>query len=116
MACALLNVSYGISDMNPPRLMPEVLAVLDKIRLIPDESMENRTRYQGNTSENHFERWKTIEETVLEPKGDSENPLTRNDTIEKLIICARRQADSQVSEKFINGIYVIKGMAPFTTQ
>ena len=44
MATALLQGSYGADDMDPPHLTPEVLDLIDRIELIPDESMEDRVK------------------------------------------------------------------------
>ena len=44
LACALLNGSYGIDDMDPPRLTEDVLRLIDQIHLIADQTMEDREK------------------------------------------------------------------------
>lgn len=116
LACALLNGSYGIADMDPPRMTPEVKGLIERIRLIPDEAMEDRSRgIRGTRVEILGVGGETWEETVLVPKGDPENPLARADIVQKLKTCARGQAEDAVltalqqridgiggSERFVN--------------
>ena len=54
-----------------------------------------------------------IEETVLVPKGDPENPLTQNDIIEKLRVCAKGQADDQILMRLVDRIKEIEGKSGF---
>lgn len=94
LACALLNGSYGIADMNPLMMTEDVVRLIEKIKLIPDETMENREKgTRGTRVEVVLKNGETVVHTVLVPKGDPENPLTREDIIEKLKICAKGQAD-----------------------
>ncbi len=94
LACALLNGSYGIADMDPPRMTPAVKELIERIRLIPDEAMEDRSRgIRGTRVEILGVGGETWEETVLVPKGDPENPLAREDIVQKLKTCARGQAE-----------------------
>lgn len=110
LACALIQGSYGIADMNPPRLDNDVLELIEKIHLIPDESMEDRSRgIRGTRVEVVMRDGSKVEETVLVPKGDPENPLTREDIIEKLKVCAKGQADDDKLMKLVGAILKIKG-------
>lgn len=114
LACALLNGSYGIDDMDPPRLTPDVLAMIEKTKLIPDESMEDRARgIRGTRVEVVLKNGDVLEETVLVPRGDPEKPLTREDIIGKLRICAGEQADEGTLMKLVQEIEAIKGTAKF---
>ena len=110
LACALLYGSYGIADMNPPRLTGEVLGLIERIHLIPDETMEDRSRgIRGTRVEVKTKNGETLEETILVPKGDPEKPLTRDDIIEKLRVCAQGQAtDSSVCD-IVDAIGKING-------
>ena len=115
LACALLNGSYGIDDMDPPRLTPDVLALIEKTRLIPDAAMEDRTRgIRGTRVEIVKKNGQSVEETVLVPKGDPEKPLTRADIIDKLRICAKGQASEQALMTLVRNIEAIEGGSPFT--
>lgn len=114
MACAMLNGSYGIADMDPPRLTQEVLALIEKTNLIPDTSMEDREQgIRGTRVELILKNGERLEETVLVPKGDPENPLTRADIVEKLKTCAKGQADEATLRKLVEKITAIRGGGQF---
>lgn len=114
LACALVKGSYGIADMDPPDLSQPVCAVIDKIKLIPDESMENREKgIRGARVCLETEDGKTYSETVLVPRGDPENPLSDADILEKLRTCAKGQADDALLEKLVTQIRAVEGDRPF---
>lgn len=114
LACALIQGSYGIADMDPPRLTPEVMDLIEKIRLISDETMEDRTKgIRGTRVEIVLKNGETAEETVLVPKGDPEKPLTRADIIEKLRVCAKGQADEDKLMALVKAIEKIEGTGKF---
>ena len=105
MACALKNGKYGIADMDPPNLSEDIVALIGKTELIPDETMEDRARgIRGARLEIVKKNGETVEETVLVPKGDPENPLTRADIIEKLKVCAQGQADEALLKRLVDEI------------
>ncbi len=105
LACALLNGSYGTADMDPPRLTGDVLEMIEKIHMIPEPEMENRAKGIRGTRVEVVKKDGTIlKETVLVPKGDPENPLTREDIIEKLRVCAKGQADEEKLSLLVNAI------------
>ena len=114
LACALLNGSYGISDMEPPRLTPEVVEMIEKITLIPDTTMEDRAKgIRGTKVEVVLKNGSTVKETVLVPRGDPEKPLTRDDIIDKLHVCAKGQADEDTLMKLVKAIEKIEGIGKF---
>ena len=114
LACALLYGSYGIADMDPPRLTEDVLTLIEKTKLIPDTAMEDRTKgIRGTRVEIVLNDGRKVEETVLTPKGDPENPLNRADIIDKLRVCARGQADESTLMKLVESIENIKGSSKF---
>ena len=89
LACGLLFGEYGVDYMNPPKLDETVRAMIGKINLIPDESMENREKcIRGTRAEIIFADGTTDQETVLVPRGDPEKPLTTEDIRQKLRQCA----------------------------
>lgn len=113
-ACALLNGSYGIVDMNPPRLTDEVLALIDKTRLVPDPAMEDRAMgIRGTRVELVLKDGSKVEETVLVPRGDPENPLTRADIANKLRACAQGQANETTLVRLEKAVDVIDGSDRF---
>lgn len=110
LACALLNGSYGIADMYPLRMTEDVVDLIEKIKLIPDESMENREKgIRGTKIEVALKNGETYVETVFVPKGDPENPLTREDIIDKLKICAEGLIEENKLLKLVSAIMEIKG-------
>ena len=114
LACALMQGSYGIADMDPPRLTEDMLALIEKIHLIPDESMEDRSKgIRGTRVEVVTKSGERIAETVLVPKGDPEKPLTREGIIEKLKTCAKGQADEDKLMALVKAIEKIEGTSKF---
>lgn len=112
--CALMNGSYGIADMDPPRLTDDVLALIDKTHLVPDSTMEDRTRgIRGTRVEVIMKDGSKVVETVLIPKGDPEKPLTRADIVDKLISCAQGQVDRATLVKLVSTIDAIGGIDRF---
>jgi len=114
LACALLYGSYGIADMDPTRLTEDVLNLIEKTKLIPDTTMEDRTKgIRGTRVEIVLNDGRKVEEIVLTPKGDPENPLNRADIIDKLRVCARGQADESTLMKLVESVENIKGSSKF---
>lgn len=114
LACALLNGSYGIADMDPPRLTEDVLSLVEKINLLADSTMEDRNRgIRGTRVEVILKGGRYFEETVLTPKGDPEKPLTREDIIEKLRVCSQGQAEEKTLMKLVKSIEAIEGASQF---
>lgn len=105
LACALLYGEYGISYMNPPRINQDVIDIIHKINLIPDENMENRrTGIRGTKITIVMNDKTSISETVLVPKGDPENPINKEDIIKKLETCANGLRKAESLERLIEYI------------
>lgn len=114
LACALLNGSYGMADMDPPRLTPDVLDLIERTHLISDVTMEDRPKdIRGARVEIILKNGARAEETVLVPKGDPENPLTKNDIIKKLRVCAQGQSDEYTLMKLVKAVETIEGTNKF---
>ncbi|MBQ7651306.1 MAG: MmgE/PrpD family protein, partial [Victivallales bacterium] len=114
LACALLNGTYGIADMDPPKMTEEVVSLIEKMHLIPDESMENRAKgVRGTRVEILTTDGRIVEQTILVPKGDPENPLTRDDIIAKLRTCANGQATEEELMALVEAIDKIEGKVLF---
>ena len=110
LACALTNGAYGITDMDPAGVPENVIGLIDKIQLIPDETMENKSKgIRGTKVEIVKKNSERIEHTVLVPKGDPEKPLAREDIVQKLLLCAKEQADEKTLIKLIHTVSSIKG-------
>ena len=114
LACALLNGSYGVADMDPPRMTADVVELIDKIQLIPEESMENKAKgIRGARVEVLLKDGKTLTQTVLVPMGDPENPLSRQDIIGKLKSCAKGQATEGELAQLVQDIDSLGGAEKF---
>lgn len=110
LACALERGNYGFEDMDPPRLTEEILRLIDCIEMIPDESMEDREKgIRGTRVEIRKTDSTVLCETVLTPKGDPENPLTREDILRKLRVCAGTQADDESLNLLVRAVDGIGG-------
>lgn len=105
LACALSQGSYGIADMDPPRTTEEILRIISLIEMIPDESMEDRTKgIRGARVEITKTDGTVLSETVLTPKGDPENPLSRKDVLRKLAVCAGDQAKEETLAGLVQAV------------
>ena len=114
LACALMNGQYGVVDMDVSDISPEILSLINKINLIPDESMENREKgIRGTRVELVTDDGKRIEKTVLVPRGDPENPLTREEIVQKLHVCAMGQVNADKLDLFVNAVKNMKEENPF---
>ena len=114
LACALRNGAYGIADMDPAGLTPEIRALIEKIRLIPDASMEDRDRgIRGTRVVLTLKDGRALEETVLTPRGDPEKPLTMEDIALKLKTCAEGMADDATLQRLTEAVGAIDGRSTF---
>ncbi len=114
LACALINGRYGVSDMDVSNVSSDIIDLIDKISLIPDDSMENREKgIRGTRVEIITEKGEHIEETILVPRGDPENPLGRDDIIKKLHVCAGTLVTEDKLDKLVNAIKNIEGNEVF---
>ena len=114
LACALLNGRYGTADMDPPDLSEHIVNIIEKTQLIPDEAMEDRSKgIRGARVEISLKNGTTLKETVPVPKGDPENPLSREDIILKLKVCASGKREKEELNNLISCILSIQGESVF---
>ena len=114
-ACALINGSYSINDMDIKNVNKTILNIIDKINLISDFSMENREKgIRGAKVEIKMIDNSLYEKTILVPKGDPENPLSKTDIINKLRVCINGQISEQRMQDIINCIDLIEGTSTFS--
>ena len=114
LACSLINGKYGISDMIFSEMSKEIKELIDKIELIPDESMEDRSKgIRGTRIKVYLNNSECYEQTVLTPKGDPEKPLTKDEVIEKLRTCSEGKADEADLSRIIGSIGKITGSGRF---
>jgi 2-methylcitrate dehydratase PrpD len=103
LACALLFGEYGVDYMNPPCNDDKLYDLIEKIHLIPDEKMEIREKgIRGTRIEVTLSNGEIFSNTVLVPKGDPENPLSRKDIILKLRTCSSGIITEAHLEKLID--------------
>ena len=115
LACALRNGRYGIGDMDPPDLSAPMREMIDKITLIPDESMEDREKgIRGARVRVTLDTGEALEETVLVPKGDPEKPLSRADVLDKLAVCAGNSASAEEQAALAERIAAFGGDRQFS--
>ena len=116
LARALRNGSYGIADMAALPIDAETAELMKKITLIPDESMEDRAKgIRGACVEVVTKDGAVLSECVSVPKGDPENPLTKDDVIQKLKTCASGDADPAVLTALPEAVERIKGAEKFVS-
>ena len=113
LACALLYGEYGVDYMDPPRMTEAVVALIDKIELIPDDSMENRKKgIRGTRVEILLKSGKKLEKEVLVPKGDPEKPLNFENVVTKLWNCAGGLVAPERLEQIIRNVKSFGGDKP----
>ncbi len=114
LACALQTGTYGIADMDPPRMTEEITTLIGKITMIADPAMEDRSRgIRGARIRLTLKDGSVLEESVSVPKGDPENPLTRQDILAKLKTCAGDQVSEAELSALAGAVLGIGGEAPF---
>ena len=114
LACALVQGSYGIVDMDPPKLTKEILHIIHNLEMIPDESMEDRKKgIRGTQVEVLKKDGSVLRKTVLTPKGDPENPLTWEEILRKLEVCMGEQADKTILTGLVASIMMMSGHTLF---
>jgi len=96
LAVALWRGHFDLTDLNVAEPEPELLEIIDRIVVVPDESMEN-TKLGIRGAKVCLECMDGIiyEEEIKIPKGDAVNPFTERELHEKLSVCA----DGIITEK-----------------
>lgn len=115
LACGLLNGSYGVADMRRAENMPEeIRSFIPLIRLIPDETMENREKgVRGARVRVVRKDGSAEEETVLVPKGDPEKPLSFDDVVDKLRTCSANLSDEDGVRRLVRYVNGFRGSEAF---
>ena len=114
LAQALLRGSYGIDDMDPAAAPEEVWELVGRTELVADETMEDRKKgIRGARVEIVKKDGSVLSETVTVPRGDPENPVTEEEILRKLRICAKGLADDAALAKLENAVKAIHGNGCF---
>jgi 2-methylcitrate dehydratase PrpD len=89
LATALYYGKFGLSDLNCENTGAEVSELIEKIELIPDNTMENRIAgIRGAKVIVKLSDGMAEEETILIPKGEASKPFTWDDIRVKMDACA----------------------------
>ena len=100
LACGLIYGEYSVDYMDPSKRIAEIKELIDKIELIPDNTMENSEKaIRGALIEVILYDGSVEREKVLVPKGDPENPMKLIDLEHKLKACSEKLiSNTQYSE------------------
>ena len=102
------------AGVNPVGMTEEITALIGKITMIADPAMEDRSRgIRGARIRLTLKDGSVLEESVSVPKGDPENPLTRQDILAKLKTCAGDQVSEAELSALAGAVLGIGGEAPF---
>lgn len=105
LATALVRGHFDLSDLAVSGITDEIRKTVDKIRLLPDASMEQRDAgIRGCRTVLVTKDGERLEETVLIPKGDAANPFTWEDIRQKLAGCADGLLSASGQEKLIAAV------------
>ena len=88
LAVALLKGHFNLGDLPVESITEDIQAVVGKIRLVEDESMEDRKAgIRGAKTVIRLADGREFARVVLVPKGDAANPFTHDDMYAKLLSC-----------------------------
>lgn len=88
LATALISGKFGFNELDCKKTSKEVTSLINKIEMIPDETMENcKACTCGAKVIVKFSNGKTEEETILVPKGEASKPFTWDDIRIKMNAC-----------------------------
>lgn len=96
---------FDIEDLDYKKADKSVFDMIEKIELIPDDTMERRDEgIRGCKVEIELNDGTTLERTVLIPKGDPQNPFSFDDIKEKLTQCSKGILSEQKKEEVFSYI------------
>ena len=114
LACALCLGRFGLEQLEVERVDKAVWALIPKIKLIPDSSMEDRSRGIRGARVEVVCGGSREERTVLIPKGDPEHPFGWDDISAKLVQCAAGSLDRQGCARLIGRVRALGGSGEFS--
>lgn len=89
LAVALWRGHFNLDDLCVETVEPEIVELIKKIVIIPDESMENKKAgIRGAKVCLEGKDGLHYEVCINIPKGDADNPFTKEELYEKLAACA----------------------------
>ena len=105
LAKTLERGNYTLSDLEVKNIPPKTKSLIEKIELIPDESMENRSLgIRGAKLELELLDGRVLEKSITVPKGDPENPMQLKDVCDKLYSMAEGVWTREKVSELIEGI------------
>lgn len=114
LATALVKGRFGFEELNPSS-SDEANAVIEKIELITDTSLEDRKKgIRGARVELELLDGSFLTETVLIPRGEAAKPFGWDDLEKKMRSCIYGVADDSFAEEVIERVKSIDGNAVFT--
>ncbi len=115
VACALLKGRFGLDEIMNVERGDSLSALLDKIQLIPDSKLEDiGNGIRGTRLEAENYDGQVWEKTVLVPKGDPENPFTKEEVVEKFISCGGELLTAETMDKMIGVVLNFGGEREFS--
>lgn len=103
VACAFEKGAFGLGDIMNVRLNKKRKELLYKIHLISDSNMENVDKgLRGTRMEVRTKDGRSYDKTIWIPKGDPENPLSKEEVKEKFMYCSRELISGDATQKIID--------------
>lgn len=114
VACAFDKGRFGLDEIMNVESKSSFRELLNKIRLIPDSGMEDIANgIRGARLEAESCDGQVWEEIVWVPKGDPENPFTKEEVKEKFAVCAGGILTDELADKIIEDILNFGGEKEF---
>lgn len=105
LAVALWRGHYNLADLNIDSIEQEIHEIIQKIIIIPDESMENaKAGIRGAKVCLKCTDGIVYEEYIGIPKGDTANPFTVEELYEKLSVCADGVVTDEQQHRLISAV------------
>lgn len=116
LAAALLDGGYGLEDLESEAVTPARRDIVQRIELIPDETMEDRAAgIRGAKVQVDLTDGTVYEQTVLLPKGDAANPFTWEDIARKMESCMAGIHDREKVKEILRFLRTVEPSRAFTT-
>lgn len=116
LATALARGRFGLEEILVSDIPDDVRSLIGRIELIPDPSMEDRRAgIRGARVEVLMADGAVFDKAVMIPKGDAENPFTREDLIGKMAACMAPDYDQAGVERVLAHVWALDGAERFTS-
>lgn len=106
LAVALLKGRFELEDLAVENMEDAIKDLIRRVELIEDSSMENREQgIRGSELVIIMKDGTVYSERVTIPKGDVERPLTKEEVLHKLEVCAEGLLSKEEQASIISRIY-----------